>query len=152
MGVFNVSPLTSPPAVIINRHSAGGVVSAANFSINTSFKLILSGALTATTYKEVLSITGAGVVSIALAYSVDATDRTIGLKLVFDAQATAAFDAVSDTFSTTGRGIVAVGILEESGAVIIPEPMVFNTSLSVYVKSSLNETDKIGLGVVYRTI
>lgn len=149
---FIGSPLTSPPAVIVNRYSAGGVHFVSNISANTSFENILSGALTATTYKEVLGISGAGVISIALAYAVDTTSRTIGLKLIFDGQAVAAFDAVTDAITTTGHGLFAIGIMDIASVVILPEPMVFYSSLSILVKSSLNETDKISLGVLYRTI
>ena len=157
MGVFNVSPLTSPPKVIVNQWSAGGAAPK-NFAMYSyqidAIKSVLSGALTAATYKELLAITGAGVLELAIVSAVDVTSRTFGIKLVFDG--ITAFDAITGvTTNDQDYGMIAVGhgyTTPASVYAIQPRDYPFNSSLSISVKSSLSETDKIRLWYQYRTI
>ena len=160
MGVFNVSPLTSPPAVIVNHCSGGALLSAGPLvNLNTCLrncvaKKILSGAVTADTYKELLAVTGAGVIDICAVVAIDTTSRTLGLKVTIDG--VDAFSAISAATTTAMDGLLAIGVLNIQDTLtcgnVVPQPMVFNSSLSVSARSSLNETDKIAILVNYRTI
>lgn len=150
---FVMRPVTS----IINEFSSGGVKSAmallpiaAGVAGYAGCKKVLSGALTASTYKELLSITGAGIIDMCGAVAEDTTSRTIGLKLVIDG--VAVFDAVSSAITTAGMGIVALGICSSysSYLMLVPQPCVFAKSLSIQVKSSLSETDMVRLGYNYQ--
>lgn len=141
-----------PPATIVNGYSAGGtsnvIISAAG---ENHGKKILSGALTATVYKELVSVTGAGFIDLASAYALDATARTIGLKVVMDG--VTAFDAVSASLSGAYQGIIAIGSrAAATGGFTNFQRFYFNTSLSLQVKSSLNETDLVELNVFYGTM
>lgn len=128
-----------PPTSIVNRQSGGG--DSLNVQ-NYGAKITLSGALTANTYKEILSVTGRGVFYSLYAISMDTTSRTIGLKIVIDE--VTVFDAVSGTLTSASNGIAAGGY---SNNIVIP--IYFNKSLVASVKSSLSETDKVGLGHIY---
>lgn len=151
---YRMLPVTS----IVNEFSGGGVKStlpifvvapaAAGYGI---CKVALSGALTADTYKELLSISGAGIIDICAAVALDGTTRTIGLKVVIDG--VTVFYAVSAAITTAGQGIVAIGITQGYDAnflYTVPQPCVFSASLSISVKSSLSETDLVQLGYNYR--
>lgn len=131
-----------PPTSIVNLQSGGG---GALVVANSGAKITLSGALTANTYKEILSVTGRGVFYNLYAISMDTTSRTIGLKIVIDE--VTVFDAVSGALTSASNGIAAGGCGGTYGATIIP--IYFNKSLVASVKSSLSETDKVGLGHIY---
>lgn len=132
----NVSNTT----VIYNKHSAGGTHDGNLQAKGITFgaKAILSGELTANTYKLLVSVTGDGILNMCIARTLDDTSKTIGLKVVCDTST--AFDAVTDTLCYIGQGIVAVG----DGY-----PVTFKNTLAIYVKSSLSETDKVALDVQY---
>ena len=142
--MLNQGNLISAKAVtaITNFWSGGGAAVKSLATPMDVIKGILSGALTADTYKEILAISGSGVIDICFAISKDATSRVISLKVVIDG--ITAFDAASASFAQTNCGIIAIGVTGD-GALIVPEPMVFNESLSISVKSSLSETDKVAL-------
>ena len=155
---FVGSPLTSPPKVIVNLWSSGGVAPAylSCLTSQTGYtRASLSGVLTAATYKEIIAVTGAGVLEVAFISAVDATSRTYGIKVILDG--VAAFDA-SCAVTTNGAeyGMIAVGNSQAAPSyvtyVIQHRDYVFNASLSLQVKSSLTETDKIKLWYQYRTI
>lgn len=139
MGVFNVATW-KPPTSIVNMYSAGGVISAVSLVLLYG-KVVLSGALTATVYKEMLAVSGSGCISQCVVYAVDTTSRTMGLKLVIDG--VTVFDATSATCTAANAGISALG----SGSTL--QPVFFNTSLSISIKSSLSETNKISVGYLY---
>ena len=116
--------------------------------VNATGLQILSGALTAATYKELVAVTGAGSVKWAAVRCVDATARTLGLKVVIDG--VTVFDAVSNSISATNSGMIAVG--SKNGSYDVTDGHApFNSSLSIQVKSSLTETDKVALDVSYYT-
>ena len=154
MAIINVSPLTSPPKTIINKWSAGGVAKI-NLSCYTNWlpkiKSDLSGALVADTYKEIISVTGAGVLEMAAVATEDATSRSIGIKVILDG--VTAFDASSAVEAASSDfGMVAVGgIVSPSSFSLLPQDYPFYTSLSIQVKSSLSETDKVRLFNQHRT-
>jgi hypothetical protein len=140
------------PISIVNGFEAGGKSIVCNY-LSSATKEILSGVLTAGTYKELLSVSGAGVISLLCGVTLDTTSRTLGLKLVVDG--ITAFDAVSETITTTLKGIPIVGFFP--GATIsatykqisfIP----FHSSFAVSLKSSLTETDKLKMHIIYHLV
>ncbi|MFH1010335.1 MAG: hypothetical protein V1784_03770 [bacterium] len=143
--------LSRVPASLVNHVAAGGVLNATLISpATTGAKSVLSGAVTANTYKEILAITGAGLLEFCAANTQDTTSRTVGLKIVADG--VTIFDAVSSATSSATLGIVAVGGNGNGGVSYpIAFPVPFNVSLSVQIKSSISETDKIAALYSYRT-
>ena len=131
-----------PPTSIINRNSGGGTSDA---FVQGSNIRILSGALTAATYKQVLTVTGVGIIATLAAVTIDGTSRSIGLKVVIDG--VTVFDATTNALVAGNIGLAAVG-----GMNLSPEAVPFNVSLAVWVKSSLSETDKVGMYIAYRTM
>lgn len=138
-----------PVTSIVNYYSAGGVQSSVSIASSdlSITKETLSGALTAGTLATVNNISGRGRVNIVTAYSKDATARTIRVQVIVDG--TTVFDATSNSISTTGRGVVALGVIDNTGSASAFQPIRFNTSLVVKVASSLTETDKIATGINY---
>jgi len=140
------------PTSIVNGFSAGGVSMATQY-LDAFAKIILSGALVAGTYKELLSVTGAGVLSLCAGFTADTTTRTVGLKLVIDGETV--FDAVTGNISIASVGIPVVGWFP--GATVSATRgmelfVPFHSSLAISLKSSLNETDKLKLAVLYRLV
>jgi len=115
-------------------------------------KEILSGALTATTLATVLSVTGAGVIGVVAIVPVDSTSRTIRLQVVIDG--VTVFDSTSTTMATTFQGAYAIGSVSTASTYswACDEQIPFNSSFVVKVASSLTETDKVKIGVRYRTV
>lgn len=152
-GIWGDSALLMPSKTIVNYNSAGGkidgVPSTAAPPALTNGKLYASGALTATTYKELLAVTGPGVIDLCYAGAGDTTSRTIGLKVVIDG--VTVFDAVSAALTDANSGIVAIGTKPAANNVASGTPRVFNSSLSVSVKSSLNESNLVTLVASYDT-
>ncbi len=131
-------PITS----IINRMSDGGI--AGSIVIDNMGKIVLSGALTAAAYKELVAVSGKGYLQFCAARACDVTSRTVGLKIVIDG--VTVFDAASAAVTADNTGIVGVGIASDATAgYYSPTPVYFDASLSLQVKSSLSETDKVDL-------
>lgn len=130
---------------VVNLHSSGGGSTIIG-SASTSFsgKEVLSGALTANTLATALSVSGGGAVPVLVAYTKDATARTVRLKVTADG--VSIFDATSASLSNADRGIYAAG--QGSNPVTQGEPIVFNSSLTVEIASSLTETDKVAIAYV----
>jgi len=151
MGTFNPGGLNAPPKSIVNQFSSGGVIGAGIADANGA-KQVLSGALTAATYKELLAISGSGVLEMAYAKAMDATSRTVGLKIIIDG--TTVFDAVSGTTTTADTCVLAVGnrgyFAAGINSYLTRGAVPFNSSLSIQAKSSLSETDKVAVGYAYR--
>lgn len=140
-----------PPKSIVNYFSAGSM-QAENLgpTAEAVHKKYLSGAVTANTYKEILAISGSGIVDLAAVAAEDATSRTVGIKVVIDG--ITAFDAISGTVAGTNVGIIAIGHwFPVSTYSVLPDPICFNVSLSISIKSSISETDKISLRCNYKT-
>lgn len=137
------------PAVtsISTRLTTAGVIRvSAGLSVVPTALHVNSGELAAATYSELLAVTGAGFVDLVGCYVLDTTSRTIGIKIVIDG--TTVFDQVSPAITTTNRGFYAVGQADITSTVDIStgfQNLRFNTSLSLQIKSSLAETDKIVL-------
>jgi len=142
MTIIGETAYTAVPTSIVNYCSDGGVFVD---MIDTNTKVFLSGVLTADTYKSILSIpSGRGVIFRAGVKTNDSTSRTVGLKIVLDG--TTVFDAISSVTAQISSGLVGIGDVVNAG----PQPPVpFNTSLDIQIKSSLTETDKISLVIMY---
>ena len=134
------------PTEIVNASSEGGF----SMSVMTvrNGKPILSGALTADTYADVLSITGGGgVLELASTFTLDTTSRTHGLRIVIDGNEV--FNAITDTTTAIGLGLVGAGSVGEGNFVTPSARYEWEDSLLIQVKSSLTETDKIRTYVEY---
>ena len=150
-GTFNPGGLNAPPKSIINAASSGGLGFAQSIAPTFDAKKTLSGALTANTYKEIVSVSGPGVISMAAVFTVDATSRAMGIKVVIDG--ITIFDAASAAEAYANCLMVAIGYITRNDAAgfLASEKIPFNSSLSVSIKSSLAETDKIALLCKYYT-
>ena len=141
-----------PPASIINEFSAGGTATTGAPFTTSPGKQILSGALTANTLATALSITGAGMLMLAGLRTMDATARTVRLKITIDG--VSCFDATSSSIAVSADGIVGVGSILNNGtaggSAHVFAQVTFNSSLLIQVASSLTETDKIALKTVYQ--
>ena len=109
--------------------------------VGNDVRQTLSGALTANTYKTIVSVTGQGILKFCGVASVDATTRTQSIRITIDGvvvceKSVAGVNAIN-------KGIVAVGGLVDSTSVARFDRLAFNTSLLVEVKSNITETDKL---------
>ncbi|MFA5261330.1 MAG: hypothetical protein WC450_08895 [Candidatus Omnitrophota bacterium] len=148
MGTFGGKPLLYPPSSIINAFSDGGVGDIALNSAGISDvngKQYASGALTADTYKEILAVSGAGFVSFVAIKHVNATNRSVGIKIVVDG--VTIFDAATTASAAATYGLVALGMQAQQYTWCEDTPIPFYSSLSVSIKSSLTETDCI-IGII----
>ena len=135
-----------PPKTIVNGCSSG--VLTLSVGINSA-KSIASGATTADVLKTMLSISGAGAVKFLWLKKVDATPRTLRLKVTIDG--VAVFDATSASDANANYGFLAVGSNIDSSWPQL-ESVVFNSSLLVEAASSVTtETDKLTLYTIYET-
>ena len=131
---------------IVNAFSSGGV-SSGNVPANVGTNMgreVLSGALTANTLKDIVSVTGSGQMELITAYAKNATSRTIRLVVVVDGATV--FDATSNAVTGNGNGLVAVGQALSGGGVARSAPVRFNSSCVIRVASSLSETDLVAIG------
>ena len=154
MAQWNISPLTAPPKVIVNYCSDGSLAPVYTYISNSA--KTYNTALDAGVLTEILAVSGAGVVDLALVYKTDVTERAITLKVVIDG--VTAFNATSAADTTANNALIAVGIYSRTdgtlnGGGINPQPMVFNSSLSISIKSSIGEVSgKLVTNISYRTI
>lgn len=130
---------------IVNAFSSGGVNAGTMQASSTTnaAREVLSGALTANTLKDVVSITGSGQIDFLTAYSKNSTSRTIRLVVILDG--VTVFDATSNAIAALNGGLSAVGYNNGSG-VIRSSPIRFNASCLIRVASSLTETDNVAVG------
>lgn len=142
-----------PPATIINAFSTGGW---AGFPVTAGAmrfaKASLSGAMTANTLKTALSVSGSGVLFFAGVSTVDTTSRTMRMVLTLDGQATPCFDSTSASIVTANMLGTCVGYADTNNAYTpIFQEIPFNTSCLFQIASSLTETDKMNIYLLYRT-
>lgn len=130
------------PSLIVNGFSTTGVV-AQNMGGVSNAKLVLSGALTAGVLATVLSVAGGGELNLVAATSVDATSRTVRLKITLDG--VVVFDSTTAAVAVAGNGLVAVGLGGSATGSQIwdSQKVAFNSSCLVEVASSLTETNKV---------
>jgi len=133
------------PKQIVNYYSDGGVYP--HDQPQQVGKRIISGAVTANVFKNVLTISGAGMLKYAATVSLDSTSRQLGLKITLDD--IVVFNAVCYASTSATDGIVGVGAmvtdLEYGGL----ESVYFNRSCIIAVSSTMSETDKIAATVNY---
>lgn len=140
---INLTALAAPTALLPPTDTSGVIISGVNLNQHRTSKHTLSGALTADTYKEMISLSIPGLLRLCGVYSIDGTARTLGLKIVIDG--TTVIDAVSAALSAANAGWMAVGINHELDNMGLESGIRFNASLSISIKSSISETDKIAL-------
>lgn len=116
-------------------------------SDTTSGTKILSGALTADTYKAILSITGSGIINFLGYFSVDTTERTMTIRITLDGTVVYTHSIASVTVAKCG--IVPVGRTDGTYIVGI-DSIPFDSSLVVDIKSDLSETDKVYINTIYQ--
>ena len=141
-GTFNPGGVNASPTLLVNATSDGGKAPT-GYLTATVADHTLSGALTAATYKEMLAVSGAGVLRYCAVRAVDTTSRTLGIKIVIDG--TTVYDAVCTACTAENDGLRAFS------PETLPMQLPFASSLSIQIKSSLSETDKVGLLVDYYT-
>jgi len=136
------SPLLRTPTALTQKTDFGSGIASLSM---THAKATLSGALTANTYKSMVSVTGGGVLSLAAVTAVDTTSRDMAIRITLDG-------VVINTATTTAttvadRGAVGVGHVVMSGStpMVLPQDLPFSTSCLIEIKSSLTETDKLTL-------
>ena len=139
---------------VVNNYSDDGKAPAAGVSsfFEARCKTTSTGALTAGVLSSsLLSISGtAGALSDCAIHTTDATSRTLRIQIVADG--VTVFDAISAATTTIGAGIWAVSGGQASTAQpVISQPIVFNSTLTVKVASSVSETDKTKLSYAYVT-
>lgn len=137
------------PTSLVNYISTNGWSSTAIVTTRADVKAILSGALTANTLATLLTVTGGGVVNLLTIKTVDATARTLRIQVIIDGATV--LDSTSASISIGDQGGIAIGGVVGTGYQSSDE-VPFNTSFVVKVASSLTETDKIAIGVKYRTV
>ena len=146
MGTFSFG--SSPPVEIVNRQSDGDTAGL-YAGENTSSKVILSGACTADTLKEVINISGGGVVQYLAVGAADSTTREVRAELVIDG--VTCFDATATAVAVDGRGIVVIGGAGISAAVNTAplDSIPFKNSLVFSISTSITETDKLAAYAQY---
>jgi hypothetical protein len=149
MSILNAaSPILKVPITLINPYTVNGVTPASTGQFLTmGAKEILAGALTANVYKEILAVTGSGILQLAGVMSKDASSRTLGIKVVLDGATIV--DVVSAAVADSTRSVIPIGLGGGSGTVSQWDRLPFFTSLSISIKSSLSETDLISAGYRY---
>lgn len=157
MGGFSTTPsdtgLNKPPTSIVNSCSAGNTHVGPFELTQTSCKAITSGTgFGAGINKNMLSLSGSGVIDICAVYSGDVSARTVGMQIVIDG--VTVFNATSDSVSATGNGLLGIGTI--SGVTGTPSyllsaiPTPFSSSLDVYVSASTAAAASAALLVQYR--
>ena len=138
-----------PTSILPSKDSAGAIRVISDVSFSPAGTVLLSGALTATVYKELVSLSTPGILRLCGIVSEYATSRTLGLKVIIDG--VVVFDEVSSAITTAREGFFAVGNTYFRNQTSTPaataefESFGFNSSLSILVKSSITETDKVSL-------
>lgn len=130
---------------IVNAYSSGGSQAATiqAAAAGNNAREVLSGALTANTLKDIVSITGSGQIDYLAAYTKNTTSRTVRLVVILDG--VTVFDATSNAIVATNYGLPAVG-QNVGGAWARSAPIRFNASCVIRVASSLTETDFVAVG------
>lgn len=131
-------------------NSAGEQPDVATAAVSANCATALSGALTAATLKQMLSVTGRGQVNWVGVWRLDTTVRTISLKVTVDGNVV--YNVTSGSASTSDRGLIGVGAAGSAaslGVGAVYQPLRYNQSLKVEIASSLTETDKLAAGWNY---
>lgn len=142
---------SGPIASIVNYFSAGGTQAPSiSASVLSNSKETLYGLpMTGGTLYTFHNITGRGRLNLLHAYTKDATNRTVRAVVIIDG--VTVFDATSSAITTSGSGIVPVGIVVAASGALVFQSIDFQTSCVVQIASSLSETDKVATGINYET-
>lgn len=129
---------------IINNVSTAGFPWSGVRSLIQGAKSVASGAMTANTLKTVISVSGsAGVMDYLTIKTVDATSRTLRVKITVDG--VVVFDFTSAATATTGDIACIISSTTDTNA-SAPEPselkLTWNNTLLIETASSVTETDK----------
>lgn len=129
---------------IINNVSTAGFPWAGVRSSIQGAKSVASGAMTANTLKTVISVSGsAGVMDYLTIKTVDATSRTLRVKITVDG--VVVFDFTSAATTTTNDIACIISSTTDASA-NAPEPselkLTWNNTLLIETASSVTETDK----------
>ena len=139
---------------VVHRYSSSSENATASIStvVANRCNVALTGSLTAGVLSSaLLNISGtAGALSDCILYTNDATARTLRIQVVADG--TTVFNSTTASVAAGGSGFWAVanGQISSAVALAIP-PIVFNSTLTVKVASSVTETDKTTLAYTYIT-
>lgn len=140
---------------VVHRYSSNGVVCLASMNSGGGIiygKTTNTGALTAGVLSSALiNISGtAGELSSLYMTTNDATARTMRIEVVADG--VTVFDSTTASVSAAGSGFWAVANGQVTSSVYVStNPIVFNSTLTVKVASSLTETDKTQITYSYAT-
>lgn len=111
-----------------------------------------SGALTANTYPTTaqVSITGQGVVGLVSAYNLDATSRTITVKVEIDGVTVTEGAIVGVSTTNTGVFVIGCGSTGTTTSYFALDQIPFNKSLKIFLKTSDTQTDLAAIKYVAR--
>lgn len=146
---INLTALAAPSSLLAPVDTSGAILRALTMQGTPHSKKLLSGALTADTYLELVSLSTPGWLRVAGVFRFDATSRSVGLKIVIDG--TTVLDAADGAAGLLNGGWYGVGG-GVTGATLAIEAIRFNSSLSLQIKSSITETDKIALSYSVATV
>lgn len=141
------------PKLIVNLCSDGASDWISMGGAGANSKLLMSGALTANTFKTALLITGAGELNSIALQALDSTARSIRLRVTLDG--VVVFSPPATAVSGAGYGLRAVGQSNKFGvSQSFPqeafEAVPFSATALIEIMSSLTETDKLGLLAAYK--
>ena len=139
---------------VVHRHSSNGVncLPSMNSGGASYGKATQTGALTAGVLSSALiNISGtAGELTSLYMTTNDATARTMRMEVVADG--VTVFDSTTASVAAIGSGFWAVANGQVTSSVYVTtNPIVFNSTLTVKVASSLTETDKTQISYSYAT-
>lgn len=133
------------PTSIINAASTSGYTGQDVSFLGQSAKKIESGALTASTYKEIDAHTsGSGVIEFLLVGQNDAVARSIGARITLDGKQYV-FDAVNPMPADADYGYIIVGTGGRVSTTALSESngfVPYKTDYKLEISSSITETDK----------
>ena len=144
-----------PPKVIVGSDSTVGTGAAYatnnNQRTNSNLRQTLSGALTAATYKDLVTVTGSGCLKFLGSQAQDTTSRDMYIKVTIDGTQVVERTVLANTVNLAGA--IAVGAVGTStaGDGMVFDHLYFNSSMVIAVKSSLSETDKVAAVYNYHT-
>jgi hypothetical protein len=145
--MFPASGSTRKTTSINNAFSVAGFTAISTGITNTVAVSTLSGALTAATLKTMISLTGSGRFTWFSIKTIDATARTMRVKITVDGNSV--YDYTSASISAANIGVFLAGF--NSGVSAILPDIVYTTSLKIEIASSLTETDKFTTYWIYNT-
>lgn len=139
---------------VVHRYSSNGVacLPSMNGGAITYGKTTQTGSLTAGVLSSALiNISGtAGELTSLYMTTNDATARTMRMEVVADG--VTVFDSTTASVAASGSGFWAVANGQVTSSVYVStNPIVFNSTLTVKVASSLTETDKTQISYSYAT-